>query len=513
MPVEITMPQLSDTMTEGTIVKWHKREGDKVKPGDEIVDVETDKATMPFEASEAGTLAHVAVREGERVPVGAVIAVLATAKENAAEVKKGAAGGQKASAAPPAAVAPPAPPAPPAKQPAAKAPAPAPAPAPTSAPRAAGARASAARERVPPQAPIAGAAASLESASLSEVHEPDEVGHGATREAATAVPPILGHGQYGHGEGNGRRVLASPLARRIAADKGVDLGQLAGMGSGPGGRIVQRDVLGFAERGPAPSAPELPTPGGAAAPTPATPPAAQLPQRVPSGQNQVVPLSKMRTSIAAALQRSKQQIPHFYETIDVDVEAVSDLRAKLNERLKAENIRLSLADFIHKAVCAALIAHPALNATYDEKNNQIVRHGDVNLGIAVAIPDGLIVPVLHSADQMGLKELRRRSAELIERARAQRLKRDEGGGGTFTVSSLGTYGIREFSAIINPPQVAILAVGAAEKRAVVRGDAVVPRTTMSLTLSADHRAVDGAIAAEFLQTLKAMLEEPGMMLV
>jgi len=224
-------------------------------------------------------------------------------------------------------------------------------------------------------------------------------------------------------------------------------------------------------------------------------------------------MTKMRAAIAAALQRSKQQIPHFYETIDVDVEALSDLRGKLNDRLKAENVRLSLADFINKAICAALLAHPTVNATFDEKKNEITRPGDVNLGIAVAIPDGLIVPVLRNANQMGLKELRQRSAELIERARAQRLKQDEGGGGTFTVSSLGTFGIREFSAIINPPQVAILAVGAAEKRAVVRGDAIVPRTMMTLTLSADHRVVDGATAAEFLQTLKAMLEEPGMMLV
>jgi pyruvate dehydrogenase E2 component (dihydrolipoamide acetyltransferase) len=349
----------------------------------------------------------------------------------------------------------------------------------------------------------------MESASMSEVHEPDEVGHGATREAPTAVPALpgaqssQGHGSgQGNGDGNGKRIFASPLARRIAADKGVDLSQLSGMGSGPGGRIVQRDVLEFSDRGAGPAAQKQPTPTGA-----------NLPQRVASGQKQVLPMTKMRAAIAAALQRSKQQIPHFYETIDVDVEALSELRARLNERLKAENVRLSLADFINKAICAALLAHPAVNATFDEKKNEITRHGDVNLGIAVAIPDGLIVPVLRSADQMGLKELRQRSAELIERARSQRLKQDEGGGGTFTVSSLGTYGVREFSAIINPPQVAILAVGAAEKRAVVRGDAVVARTTMSLTLSADHRAVDGATAAEFLQTLKALLEEPGMMLV
>jgi pyruvate dehydrogenase E2 component (dihydrolipoamide acetyltransferase) len=496
MPVEITMPQLSDTMTEGTVVKWHKKEGDKVRSGEEIVDVETDKATMPFEASESGTLAHIAVREGEKVPVGALIAVIATAKENAADVKKGVGGPQKAAPAPAAA-----------------------APtsnagqgrggASTSRPVPAGSKAAAAQGspgsgRVPPPAPDSGSVATLEGASMGEVHEPDEVGHGATREAATAVPALPGShpGQgNGSGGGNGNRVFASPLARRVAADKGVDLGQLSGMGSGPGGRIVQRDVLEFAGRAPAASDAKAPAP------------AASLPQRVASGEKQVIPMTRMRAAIAAALQRSKQQIPHFYETVDVDVEALSGLRAKLNERLKAENVRLSLADFINKGVCAALAAHPAVNATFDEKKNEITRHGDVNLGIAVAIPDGLIVPVLRSANQMGLKELRQRSAELIERARAQRLKQDEGGGGTFTVSSLGTFGIREFSAIINPPQVAILAVGAAEKRAVVRGDAVVPRTMMTLTLSADHRVVDGATAAEFLQTLKAMLEEPGMMLV
>jgi pyruvate dehydrogenase E2 component (dihydrolipoamide acetyltransferase) len=494
MPVEITMPQLSDTMTEGTVVKWHKREGDKVRGGEELVDVETDKATMPFEASESGTLAHIAVKEGEKVPVGALIAVIATAKENAADVKKGAGGGKKAA---------PAPGAPAPSQNAGQARG-------GAEPARAGSKAASAQQapasgQVPPPARDSGSVATLEGASMGEVHEPDEVGHGATREAATAVPALPGaHGGHGdgNGDGNGKRIFASPLARRVAADKGVDLGQLSGMGSGPGGRIVQRDVLEFAGRPAAPSGPKLPTPAATSAP-----------QRVATGEKQVIPMTKMRGAIAAALQRSKQQIPHFYETVDVDVEALSDLRAKLNDRLKAENVRLSLADFINKAICAALVAHPAVNATFDEKKNEITRHGDVNLGIAVAIPDGLIVPVLRNANQMGLKELRQRSAELIERARAQRLKQDEGGGGTFTVSSLGTFGIREFSAIINPPQVAILAVGAAEKRAVVRGDAVVPRTMMTLTLSADHRVVDGATAAEFLQTLKAMLEEPGMMLV
>jgi pyruvate dehydrogenase E2 component (dihydrolipoamide acetyltransferase) len=472
------MPQLSDTMSEGTVVKWHKKEGERVKAGEEIADVETDKATMPMEAFEGGTLAAIVVPEGGKVNVGDTIAVLATAKENPAEVKKQFAakgsGGAKQAA--------------PASQPPAEA-------AGTRAerpPAVTPARQAAASNRVPPAAPQGGAIATLEAASHSEVHEPDHVGHGATRQPAQAVPPLRGVG----GNGNGRsRVFASPLARRIAADQGVDLAQLEG--TGPGGRIVQRDVL---------NAPKGAAKTGGPATAPATP-------RVPTGQKQVIPMSKMRTAIAAALQRSKQQIPHFYETIDVDVDAVSAMRVTINKQLEREKIKLSLADFISMAVCAALRQHPAVNATFDDKKNEITRHGDVNLGTAVAIPDGLIVPVLRAADQMRLKELRTRSADLIDRARAQRLKQDEMTGGTFTITSLGTFGVREFSAIINPPQVAILAVGAAEPRAVVRDGHVVARTMMTLTLSADHRAVDGATAAEFLRTLKGMLEEPAMMVM
>ena len=479
MPVEITMPQLSDTMSEGTVVKWHKKEGDKVKAQEEIADVETDKATMPMESYEGGTLAVILVSEGGKVSVGAPIAVLATSKENPADVKKqyasGAAAAPKAQSQPPAA--------------AAVAPA-------EGAAKSQPTRQAVASDRVPPRASQSQAAvATLEEASSGELHEPDDVGHGATREPANAVPPVRGGG--GSNGGGGDRVFASPLARRIAADNGVDLSSLKG--SGPGGRVVQKDVLGAAQNGPnaKPAAPAKPA----------------GPARVPRGQKQVIPLTKMRSAIAAALQRSKQNIPHFYETVDVDVEAVSALRARINQRLEAEKVKLSLADFISMAVCAALMQHPEVNATFDEKKGEITRHGDVNLGIAVAVPDGLIVPVLRAADQMPLRELRQRSAELIERARAQRLKQDEMTGGTFTISSLGTFGVREFSAIINPPQVAILAVGAAEKRAVVRDDHVVARTMMTITLSADHRVVDGATAAEFLRTLKGMLEEPAMMVM
>jgi pyruvate dehydrogenase E2 component (dihydrolipoamide acetyltransferase) len=332
------------------------------------------------------------------------------------------------------------------------------------------------------------------------LHEPDEVGHGATREPARAVPPLPPH------DNGGGRVKVSPLARRIAQEKQIDLTQIKG--TGPAGRIVQEDVLAYIGAGGASAAPatvthtiEKPAPAPSAAPV------------VLSGQKEVVPLTKMRIAIANALQKSKQTVPHFYETTDIDVEELVKLRERLNARLEKEKVRLSLGDFVTRAVAGALKRHPILNATFDAAKNEITRYGDVNLGIAVALPDGLIVPVLRGADQLGLKEIRQRSIDLVERARAQRLKREELSGATFTVSNLGAYGIREFMAIVNPPEVGILAIGAAEKRAVVKGDAVVARTMMSVTLSADHRVVDGATAAEFLRTLREMLEEPGMLLL
>jgi pyruvate dehydrogenase E2 component (dihydrolipoamide acetyltransferase) len=219
----------------------------------------------------------------------------------------------------------------------------------------------------------------------------------------------------------------------------------------------------------------------------------------------------MRAAIAKNLLASTQNIPHFYETIDADVEELSAMRGRLNEILEPQKIRLSLGDFIAKALAMSLLAHPAVNATFN--GTEVTRYGDVHLGMAVAIPDGLIVPVLRNIHLMGLKEIRQRSVDLVDRARAQRLRQDEMTGATFTVSNLGSFGIKEFSAIINPPQVAILAVGAAEKRPSFRAGQIVPRTMMSLTLSSDHRVVDGATAAEFLRTLKSFLEEPGMMMV
>jgi pyruvate dehydrogenase E2 component (dihydrolipoamide acetyltransferase) len=305
------------------------------------------------------------------------------------------------------------------------------------------------------------------------------------------------------------RIKASPVARRIAAQKGIDLAQVKG--TGPDGRVIQRDVESFT-----PTAPTMPTapprePGAIEKAKPTAPPAQVLTTRIARGQKQVVPLTKIRSVIAQRLQQSKQTIPHFYETIDIDVEDLGKLRERVNKNLETTGVRISIADFVAKAVAMALLQHRELNSTFDGK--EITQHGDVNLGMAVALPSGLIVPVLRNIDQMGLAEIRVRSADLVERARAQRLKQDELTGATFTVSNLGTFGVREFSAIINPPEVGILAIAAAEKRAVVKGDQIVARNMMTVTLSCDHRVVDGAVAADYLRTLKTLLEEPGLMLV
>ncbi len=496
MPAEITMPQLSDTMSEGTLVKWNKKEGDKVKAGDEIAEVETDKATMPMEAFESGTLAVIAVKEGQKVKVGDRLAVIATAGEKVEEIRKQFAGNAAT------------------KRPEAKQPA--------KPPKQKG------RQENEGEGGIDGAS----SHDIEGGRSPVQQGHEQSRrellreprehtseqlasEASEAVKSRRASSANGAGaseggagatatlaapapgDDGGGRLRVSPLARRIAADLGLDLSQI--QGSGPGGRIVRDDVLAVAERPAAAPAPQPPTSPGAAA------------SNLQAGDKQVIPLSKMRAVIAARLQQSKQTVPHFYETIDVDVEAVSELRERLNKQLEAEKVRISLGDFVAKALGSALLRHPALNATFD--GAQITRYGGVNLGIAVALPDGLIVPVLRGVNHLGLREIRMRSADLVERARAQRLKGDELSGATFSVSNLGAYGVREFSAIINPPEVGILAVGAAERRAVVRDGQIVARTMMSLTLSADHRAVDGASAADFLRTLKNVLEEPGLMLV
>jgi pyruvate dehydrogenase E2 component (dihydrolipoamide acetyltransferase) len=445
MPAEITMPQLSDTMTEGTIVKWLKKEGDKIKSGDVVAEVETDKATMEMEAFEGGTLAYLAAKEGEKVPVGKPLAVLATGDEKPAEIKEQYASGAGQNTAN------------------------------------AG------------QAPAA-------TADKSHAAPAGKEAQAAPASVAVAAPPAH-HSQNGHdGADEASRIRISPLARRIAAERGIDLKTVTG--SGPNGRIVQQDILDY--QPPKPAA----APGGAKR---SGPPPIDLSPKIPAGQTQAIPLTKMRAVIAQRLQQSKQMIPHYYETIDIDMQDLSNLRAQMNRALESQGVRLSLGDLIAKAVSHALLVHPALNAHF--KDDTIIRHGDVNLGMAVALDEGLIVPVLRGINHLSLRDIRQRTDDLVDRARKQSLKQNEMTGATFTVSNLGTYGLREFVAVINPPEVAILAIGAAEQRPVVRNGQIIPRLMMSVTLSADHRAVDGATAAEFLQTLKSILEGPGMMLV
>ncbi len=351
MPAEMTMPQLSDTMTEGTLVKWLKKEGDKVKAGEEVAEIETDKATMPMEAFDAGVLAYVALTEGQTGPVGALVGVIATVGEKPEEIKQKYASG--------------------------------------SAPRRGEAAGSA-----PAATPAAKESASGSATATATIAAPPAKPESPV--SPPSAPAAIANGQTG-------RVKASPLARKIAADQGVDLNQLTG--TGPGGRIVQADVLS-AKTTPQASA---------------TPPRSGRIDAVGTGKTQSIPLTQMRTTIAKHLQQSKQTIPHFYESIDIDVEAASALRAMLNKQLEPEKIRLSLGDFVAKAVAVALLRHPGLNAHFT--GTEIIRHGSVNLGMAVALPEGLIVPVLRNIDQLGLKDIRTRSADLVDRAAPSALSR------------------------------------------------------------------------------------------
>jgi len=449
MPAEITMPQLSDTMSEGTLVRWLKKEGDKIQEGDKIAEIETDKAVMEMETFDAGTLAAQMAKEGEKVKVGAVIAVVALAGEDAEAIRKGGAGAAKVAAAPVAAAVPAA--------------------------------------VAAPAAPVATMVARAE----------------AVPSATTAVAG----GMTGASSNGAGRVRISPLASRIAAEKGIDPRQLTG--TGPNGRIHKRDVESFV----APVAEKVATPApapGAAGAGASGGGVASLPPVRASGSKEAIPLTKMRQVIAQRLQYSKQTIPHFYCTMNIDMEASLALREKLNKGWEREKIKLSVNTLVMKAVAVALTRHPALNAHF--KDTEIVRFADVNLGIAVALPEGLIVPVLRGVQNMGLKEIHLRTADLADRARSQKLKGDEMTGGTFTISNLGAWGVSDFGAIVNPPEVGILAVSAAEQRAVVHNGQLAARTQMTVTLSGDHRAIDGANAADFLKTLKSLLEEPALML-
>ncbi len=402
MSINILMPALSPTMTEGKLSRWLKKEGEEIKSGDVLAEIETDKATMEVEAVEEGFLAKILVPDGtEGVAVNTVIGVLVEHEGEA-----------------------------------------------IAAPRA-----------TAPATPLPAAQAAMPT--------------------TTAKP-----------ETPGRKVFASPLARRMALQAGIDLSALKG--SGPNGRIVVADL----DMGPAIAA--LPV----AAPAPA-------PAPVITGTTRKIPNSSIRKIIARRLTDAKQTIPHFYLTQNIELDALLDLRARLNAMAPkdtADAFKLSVNDCIIKACAMALKRHPGVNASWSDE--AILQYEAVDISVAVAIADGLITPIVRGADRLGLAAISNTMKDLGARAKAGKLKPEEYQGGGFSISNLGMFGVSEFSAIINPPQAAILAVGAGEKRAVVKGDALAIATMMSVTLSLDHRVIDGALGAEFLSTLKKIIEEP-----
>ncbi|BAE51122.1 pyruvate dehydrogenase complex dihydrolipoamide acetyltransferase [Paramagnetospirillum magneticum] len=427
MPVQILMPALSPTMTEGNLAKWLKNEGDAVKSGDILCEIETDKATMEFEAVDEGVLGKILVAGGTSgVAVNTPIAVLLEEGEDASAISAISA----ISAAP--------------------------------APKAA--------------APAAAAA------------------------PVTAAAPVAAPSGPAHG---GDRVVASPLAKRIAKDGNVDL--KAVKGSGPHGRIVKADVEAAIKAGPAkPAAAPAAIVAPAAKSAPA--PAAASPFE-PAFEE--IPNSSMRKVIARRLTEAKSTIPHFYLSIDCELDALLKVRADLNGRSDA--YKLSVNDFVVRAVALALKKAPAANASWGEE--AIKRYTDIDISVAVATPSGLITPIVHHADHKGLAEISNEMKSLAAKARDGKLKPEEFQGGGFTISNLGMFGIKEFAAIINPPQGCILAVGAGEQRPVVKAGALAVATVMTCTLSVDHRVVDGAVGAEFLAAFKKLIEDPLSMLL
>ncbi len=449
MPINILMPALSPTMEKGNLAKWLKKEGDKVKSGDVIAEIETDKATMEVEAVDEGTLAKILVPEGTQdVPVNDVIAVLAGDGE---DVK---AAGSAAPAAKPAA-----------------APAPAPAAAVAAAPAAA--LAPQAAKAPPPAAP-----------------------------AAAPVPAAKANGHA--------RVFSSPLARRLAKEANIDLARITG--SGPHGRVIARDVAD-AKSGKGLKAPAA-TPG--AAPIAPAMSDKQILSLFEEGSYEIVPHDGMRRTIAQRLTAATQSVPTFYLTIDCDIGRLLDAREQINaaapkDKDKKPLYKLSVNDFVIKALAVALQQVPACNVSWTEAG--MLKHKHSDIGVAVAMPGGLITPIIRNAESKSLSTISNEMKDLAARARTRKLKPQEYQGGTSSVSNLGMFGISHFTAVINPPQSTILAVGASEERAVVRGGKIEAAHIMSATLSCDHRAIDGALGAELIGAFRRLVENPVMMMV
>ncbi|UUP19441.1 pyruvate dehydrogenase complex dihydrolipoamide acetyltransferase [Nitratireductor thuwali] len=453
MPIEITMPALSPTMEEGNLAKWLVKEGDSVAPGDVIAEIETDKATMEVEAVDEGTVAKIVVPEGtDGVKVNALIAVLAGEGEDVAEAAKAADGGAKPQAAKP---------------------------------------------EPKKEEKVAGKAEKPQGEPATEA--PKKADSGEAKPAA--------------GKADGERIFATPLARRLAKEAGLDLSAIAG--SGPKGRVVKADVEKAAGTGAAPAA------KAAEAPAPAAKPMSDeaVLKLFEEGSYELVPHDGMRKTIARRLVEAKTTIPHFYLTLDCEIDALLKLRKELNEAapmVKGEDggkpaYKLSVNDMIIKAMALALKAVPDANVSWTEAN--MVRHRHADVGVAVSIPGGLITPIVRRAEEKTLSAISNEMKDLAARARNRKLRPEEYQGGTTAVSNLGMFGIKDFSAVINPPHATILAVGAGGERAVVKNGELAVANVMSVTLSTDHRAVDGALGAELLAAFRKLIENPMGMLV
>ena len=453
MPINILMPALSPTMEKGNLSKWLKKEGDAVKSGDVIAEIETDKATMEVEAVDEGVIAKILVAEGTQdVPVNDIIAILATDGE---DVKAAGAGGSGDK-----------------PKPAAEAP-----------------------KETPKEAPKAAAPAPAEKAPAPAA---------AARAPAKEAAPVS----------NGARVFASPLAKRLAKEANIEIGRITG--SGPHGRVIAADVekakSGGGLKAPAAGAPSVAA-GGAAAPAMSD---QQILGLYQEGDYESVPHDSMRRTIAQRLTAAVNSMPTFYLTVDCDLGKLSSAREEINAAAGKDKdgkplYKLSVNDFVIKAMAVALQKVPEANVSWTEA--AMLRHKHSDIGVAVALPFGLITPIIRQAEIKSISAISNEMKELAARARAKKLKPNEYQGGATSVSNLGMFGIKDFTAVINPPQSSILAVGTGEERAVVRGGQIVAATMMSVTLSCDHRAIDGALGAELITAFKKLIENPVMMVV
>ena len=443
MPIELKMPALSPTMEEGTLAKWLVKEGDKVNSGDILAEIETDKATMEFEAVDEGTVAKILVPEGsEGVKVGAPIAILAGEGEDA---------GKAAASAP---------------------------------------KADTQAAPAPKAAPEPKADATPKTAS-------------SAAGPAASEPPVAAP-QSSFPRGEGERIKASPLARRLAQAQNIDLSSI--QGSGPGGRVIRADIDAAAGRAPAGRAPQVAAASGAqAGPAIATHLVMPGPieQAIP---HEAVKLSNIRKTIARRLTEAKQQVPHIYLTLDIQLDALLKLRSELNAGLSSRGVKLSVNDLLIKALAQALIAVPECNVAF--AGDQMLKYSRADISVAVSIPAGLITPIIVGADSKSVSAISTEMKDLAERARDGKLQPQEYQGGTASISNMGMFGIKQFEAVINPPQGMIMAVGAGEKRPYVINDSLQIATVMSATGSFDHRAIDGADGARLMKVFKELVESP-----